>query len=102
VQVLLARGGDGLLDVTLVSGAGSLRTVQVGTVERPIINAVVLAGGTTAPIANGTTLSPPAGATTIVLRVRRLAPGQAVIVPLVVTDDCGAWPTFVGGGPNAF
>jgi hypothetical protein len=102
VQVLVTRTGDGLLDVTLISGAGGLHTVQVGTPERPIINATVFAAGSTAPIANGMTLSPPPGATTIVLRVRRLAPGQAVIVPLVVTDDCGAWPTFVGGGAGAF
>ena len=29
--------------------------------------------------------------------VRRAAPGAAT-VPLVVTDGCGAWPTFVGMG----
>ena len=23
-------------------------------------------------------------------------------MPLVVYDDCGAWPTFVGGGPAAW
>jgi hypothetical protein len=28
--------------------------------------------------------------------------GQASTVELVVTDGCGDWPTFVGGGPNAF
>src|SRR5947199_305256 len=28
-------------------------------------------------------------------------PGAALTVPLVVTDSCGAWPTFVGAGPNA-
>jgi hypothetical protein len=102
VQVLVTRAGDGLLDVTLVSGAGGLHTVQVGTVERPFSNATVFAAGSVVPLANGATLAPPAGTTAIVLRVRRLTPGQAVIVPLVVTDDCGAWPTFVGGGPSAF
>jgi hypothetical protein len=25
-----------------------------------------------------------------------------VTVSFAVTDDCGAWPTFVGGGPSAF
>lgn len=28
--------------------------------------------------------------------------GSAAIVKLLVIDDCGQWPTFVGGGPNAF
>ena len=34
--------------------------------------------------------------------VTRLHAGEAVHVPLVALDQCGAWPTFVGGGPNAF
>ena len=36
------------------------------------------------------------------LTVRRVTDGQASTVELVVTDGCGDWPTFVGGGPNAF
>jgi len=39
---------------------------------------------------------------TITLTVHRGTPGQAATVELVVTDGCGEWPTFVGGGPNAF
>ena len=34
--------------------------------------------------------------------VTRQAAGATVTVPLVVTDDCGEWNTFVGGGPSAF
>jgi hypothetical protein len=34
--------------------------------------------------------------------VRRVTTGQAAHVELTVTDSCGAWPTFVGGGPGAF
>ncbi|HZR97801.1 MAG TPA: hypothetical protein VFE37_03785 [Chloroflexota bacterium] len=30
------------------------------------------------------------------------AAGPGTTVSLVVTDGCGDWPTFVGGGPNAF
>jgi hypothetical protein len=41
----------------------------------------------------------PAG---IQLTVHRLTPGQAATVQLAVTDGCGTWPTFVGGGPGAF
>jgi hypothetical protein len=32
----------------------------------------------------------------------RLTPGDAATAQLVVTDGCGTWPTFVGGGPGAF
>jgi N-acetylneuraminic acid mutarotase len=38
----------------------------------------------------------------IPLMVHRVMPGQATSVELVVTDGCGDWPTFVGGGPSAF
>jgi hypothetical protein len=30
-----------------------------------------------------------------------VSPG-AVTVPITVTDGCGDWKTFVGGGANAF
>ena len=33
--------------------------------------------------------------------VVRTNPGPTT-VSLVVHDGCGTWPTFVGGGPNAF
>ena len=38
----------------------------------------------------------------VVLTVRRLTAGLAATVEAVVTDGCGDWPTFVGGGPTAF
>jgi hypothetical protein len=48
----------------------------------------------------------PAGAQQAVMLVDRHAPAQnpalASNVAFVVTDVCGAWPSFVGGGPNAF
>jgi hypothetical protein len=34
--------------------------------------------------------------------VRRAAAGQASTADLTVTDTCGTWPTFVGGGASAF
>jgi hypothetical protein len=40
--------------------------------------------------------------TTTTFFVRRETPGQAVQLPLAVTDDCGSWTTFVGGGAGAF
>jgi hypothetical protein len=43
----------------------------------------------------------PDGATEVTFQVRRTGPGP-VTVKMTVTDACGAWPTFVGGGPSAF
>jgi hypothetical protein len=37
----------------------------------------------------------------VTLMVHRAGPG-AITVPLTVLDNCGSWPTFVGGGPSAF
>lgn len=45
-------------------------------------------------------VSPPAP--TMTFFVNRAVSGQATTVTLVVTDGCGGWSTFVGGGPNAF
>ena len=39
---------------------------------------------------------------TLRLTVHRLNANQAVTVELTVTDNCGDWPTFFGGGPDAF
>jgi hypothetical protein len=50
----------------------------------------------------GQRTSLPAGTQTALLLVGRVTPGQAATVHLVVTDACGDWSTFVGGGPNAF
>jgi hypothetical protein len=44
----------------------------------------------------------PSGTQQTTLYVRRLTAGQAATLSLTVTDGCGAWPTFVGGGPGAF
>jgi hypothetical protein len=46
------------------------------------------------------TLQP--GTASATLYLERLTAGQASNASVVVTDGCGAWPTFVGGGPSAF
>jgi hypothetical protein len=33
--------------------------------------------------------------------IRRVTPGQATTIPLVIVDGCGEWKTFVGGGTAA-
>jgi hypothetical protein len=53
------------------------------------------------PVVAGQTVTPPANSSTVIFSVRRAAAGQATTVRFTVTDQCGSWPTFVGGGPNA-
>ena len=56
----------------------------------------------------GITGASPGGKTTlpnapsVTFFVKRVAAGEASTVRLTVTDSCGDWPTFVGGGPSAF
>jgi hypothetical protein len=44
----------------------------------------------------------PPGTQQATLFVERITAGQAATLQLTATDSCGAWPTFVGGGPGAF
>jgi len=50
----------------------------------------------------------PGGKTTLVnvpsatFFVKRTIVGQAATLHFTVADACGDWPTFVGGGPDAF
>jgi hypothetical protein len=64
-------------------------------------NATVDAGGVLAGTGSfSVPVSPAAPATTFF--VNRTTAGQAATVMVTVTDGCGAWQTFVGGGPGAF
>jgi tartrate-resistant acid phosphatase type 5 len=103
VGVAAVPGDAGRLQVTLTaqSAAGApsnaLRRVQLG----PLDNATVTWPGQPI-IAGPTTLDLLAGTRQVSFSVQRVAPGQASTVGLLVTDACGPWPTFVGGGPAGF
>ena len=56
-------------------------------------NGQTLAAGTRVPFANGVDQ-----ATFLIVRTTS---GVATTIPLVLEDDCGDWPTFVGAGPAA-
>jgi hypothetical protein len=49
-----------------------------------------------------TTVALPSQPPSVVLTVHRVTAGQSSTAELMVTDSCGEWPTFVGGGPSAF
>ena len=93
----------GLLRVVVAAGrsAGAsnneLRTVRFGQVTNGSIE--IAARGV---MGSNSALSLPSGTREATFMVRRAANNAATTVPLTLTDDCGEWQTFVGGGPGAF
>lgn len=95
--------GGGRLDVTVQAGRPSTapnNTLRQLQIVRATNAQVQILGQTFG--AGGGTVTPAAGSQSLTFTVVRQSPGAAVTVPFSVTDDCGAWTTFVGGGPSAF
>jgi hypothetical protein len=96
VQTTAADPGRLLVRIS-VSGANNwLNTLQFGAAS----NALIDAGSFMAATGNFTLNAPPQ-TTATTFYVRHQGTG-ATTVPLTVTDGCGTWTTFVGGGPSAF
>jgi hypothetical protein len=95
VRLSVAPSAPGVLQVTVTAGSGNLTSIDFksGT------NALITAGGTTSSPGN---FSIALAAPSLTFTIRRAQAGLPVIVPLTVTDACGPWPTFVGGGPTSF
>jgi hypothetical protein len=104
VSVSVIAGGAGRLQVTLSANvsdgtlANALQSLAFGSATGALID---IPGGQTGASGNFT-VTLPAGTQQTTFFVRQATPGQAATVPLTVTDACGAWPTIVGGGPQAF
>lgn len=105
VAVTTSHGG-GALTVVLTAGLGSISAVQFGDpVQHPggptdAVIAVTSPAGGPAGIASAQTYTPPPGTSSVTLRITRPSPGP-MTVPLVITDGCGSWRTFVGAGAGA-
>jgi len=103
VRVTAVGDGARRLTATLTadtSGQASgngIHQLRIGQVT----NAMVDVGELT-NVAAGTTVDLPTHPSQVTLVVWRQATGQPTQVPIVVVDDCGEWPTFVGGGANGF
>jgi hypothetical protein len=101
-----AKIGAGQLQATLIAQTNALRpTNSLSSVRITAIgNAAVTLNGS--PVAAGQTITLPAGSTQATLLLDRRGPpqnpGLASTVAFVVTDACGEWKSFVGGGPSAF
>jgi hypothetical protein len=75
-----------------------LRELQVGATT----NAGVDVTGGPSGLTGNAVVPLPGRPPAVEILVYRVDPSRAATVQLVVVDDCGAWPTFVGGGPGAF
>lgn len=53
------------------------------------------------PFISNQTYAAPPNTPQATMVVTRMTPGQSTTIPRTVADLCGAWPTFVGGGPGA-
>lgn len=98
----MVRNGDGRLRVTVsaATNQGLSNTLRALTWTRLDNATVEVVGvGSAAP---GERTSLPAGTQSATLLIGRVSPGGGATVHLVVTDACGDWPTFFGGGPSAF
>jgi parallel beta-helix repeat protein len=103
VSVVTQRGAPGTLLVSVaVARTAAAPNNTISQIQfQPAQNASVEIGGQAHP--GGSFVQPMApGTLQTTFTVRRLTAGQASTVPLTVVDDCGGWPTFVGGGPAAF
>jgi VCBS repeat-containing protein len=72
-----------------------LKELRFGALQ----NGKVTIGGQ--QIANGATYTVPGVTTQVVFTVERAVPGQPTTVPIIAVDECGEWPSFVGGGASA-
>ena len=99
LTVATAPMGNGRLQVTIAvppNTSDRLLALRFGAAT----NAVVEARGQHGP--GSFSVSLPADTRQVQFVVSRASPGGAVTVPLTVVDECGEWPTVVGGGPAAF
>jgi hypothetical protein len=76
---------------------GWINRIQFGTATNATIDVAGLTG-----ITGSQTITLPPTVTTTAFSVHHPKVGQSTSVPLTVVDTCGAWETFVGGGPSAF
>jgi hypothetical protein len=100
VTISVSRQGPGQLQVNVAAGAGALSSIRFGTDARSIQNVTVQIDTANGPqqITEPTTVALPGGGTVKSFTVSRNAANQAMTVPIIVTDGCGPWETFVGLG----
>jgi hypothetical protein len=85
---------------------GPIVQIQFGVAGSPFDNAqitIVAPVGGPAGRTTGFTYTPPPGTTSVTLTIQRVVQsGGAMVKPIRFRDGCGDWPTFLGGGVDAF
>lgn len=85
---------------------GPIQSIQFGNPGASFSNANVTVtgpGGGPADQRTGFTYTPPPSTTVVSLTITRVQQtGGATVNPVRISDGCGVWNTFVGGGPSAF
>jgi hypothetical protein len=85
--------------VVTPAGNARLLQLQIGALTNAVVDLDALGQ---MGVGSGATIALPPETLSLSLYVRRVTPGHASHANLTVVDGCGAWPTFVGGGPSAF
>jgi CSLREA domain-containing protein/uncharacterized repeat protein (TIGR01451 family) len=83
--------------------SNTLQKVQVGTLRNAVVDVPAQTGVPTAQtgLGSGAVITPSVPVSVLVVFVRRVGgPGTAFTAPMTITDACGTWPTFAGGGTN--
>jgi hypothetical protein len=103
VGVAVAPGGGGLQVTISATTNGNTPTNQLSTLSfGAATGALIDVPGQPAGQSGNFTVTLAAGTQQTGFTVRQATAGQAGTVPLTVTDTCGTWQTFVGGGPSVF
>jgi hypothetical protein len=102
VAVATTRAGSGRLQATLT--AQTLPATPTNSLQRIAITKIdnATASLDSSPVTAGAGVPFQAGTTQATLLVQRQSPAVGATVSFTVTDVCGEWKSFVGGGPSAF
>jgi hypothetical protein len=103
VQVSVQPAGGGRLQATLTvgTGAGVPSNQFLGYSSGRVTNALIdIPGGPSGVTSFASAV--PAGTQQLVFFIRQADPSQGASVEIAVSDNCGDWPTVVGGGPAVF
>lgn len=97
VRLGSTQAGPDSESLTIQAGAGPIHQIELREVRNLSID-VGSQHGVTSPIV----YTPAAVTSSVTLTITQVSVGVPTLVSMVVTDDCGPWPTFFGSGANGF
>jgi glucose/arabinose dehydrogenase len=101
VTVQSSRAGAGAIDVVIsVTDNSTVPNNQLQSIAFTQISNARVSVGTEVDRRSAFTVPFAGGTRTTRVTVKRDQAGQAFLVSFAVTDRCGPWPSFVGGGPG--